>query len=113
MVGDDHRVSTATARVGLAGIAAMLLTNLVWDPAVTAVGVAAFGIAEEDAPLVRALWRVHPGVWLGAKVAVVGGAAAVMVRLGIHRDAVTAWVPWLLAVLGAVGPLGWLALLSG
>lgn len=107
-VGGDR---SRTARVGLLGIGAMLVAHLVWDPAVTLVGVTAFGIGEEDAPLVRTLLRIHPVAWLLAKVAVLGGATAVMLRLRIHRDAATAWLPWAVAVLGFVGPLGWLELL--
>ncbi len=101
----------AVARFGTAGVAAMLVTHLVWDPALTLVGVARFGLAEEDTALVRTLVGVHPLVWIGAKLVVVGGAAAVIVRLGAHRDLVTACVPWFVAFLGLVGPLGWLELL--
>lgn len=96
---------------GLLGLCAMVLTHLVWDPTVTVLGIAEFGIAEEDNSLVRRLWRLHPSVWLTAKVVVVGGVAAVILRLGAHRDPATAWVPYLMALLGLVGPLGWLELL--
>lgn len=96
---------------GLVGLCAMLLAHLVWDPAVTAIGIAELGIAEEDNSLVRRLWRLHPSVWLAAKVVVLGAVAAVILRLGAHRDPATAWVLYLMALLGLVGPLGWLELL--
>lgn len=98
-------------RVGRAGLVAMLLAHLVWDPALTLAGVAEFGVAEEDNPVVRDLLSVHPVVWLGAKGLVVGGVAALLHRLGAHREVATAWAPWAIAALGVVAPLGWLALL--
>jgi hypothetical protein len=104
---DTERVE----RVGLVGVYAMLATHLLWDPTLTAVGVAEFGIAEEDNDLVRRLWRLHPSVWLVAKGLVVGGAAGVVVRIGAHRDPATAWFPYLMAAVGFVAPLGWLELL--
>jgi hypothetical protein len=66
--------------------------------------------SEEDTALDRTLVGVHPLVWIGAKL-VVGGAAAVIFRLGAHRDFVTACVAWFVALPGFVGPLGWLELL--
>jgi hypothetical protein len=96
---------------GLGGLDAMLLAHLVWDPAVTAIGIAEFGVAEEDNRLVRALWRLHPATWLAAKVLVVGTAAAVVLRLELHREASTAWVTYGIALLGLLGPLGWVELL--
>jgi uncharacterized membrane protein len=100
-----------TEWIGLAGIGAMLVTHLVWDTTLTLVGVAVFGIEEEDTALVRALLRIHPAVWILAKAVALGVAARVMLRLGAHRDRTTACVPWVVAVLGFVGPLGWLELL--
>ena len=49
--GDRSRAVT----VGAAGLAAMVLTHLVWDPALTLLGVHAFGIGEEDSAVVRSL----------------------------------------------------------
>lgn len=106
--GAEH---TRTERLGLAGIVAMLLAHLVWDPALTLAGVAVFGIAEEDTATVRALLRIHPVAWLAVKLVVLGGVTGVMLRLRVHRDPATAWVPWVIAAVGVVGPLGWLELL--
>lgn len=100
-----------TELIGLGGVGAMLLAHLVWDPALTAVGIAEFGLAEEDNELVRTLWSIHPVAWLAAKVLVVGGATAVVLRFGIHRDPATAWILYVIAFLGLIGPLGWLELL--
>jgi hypothetical protein len=110
----DANAETGRSRtewLGLAGIGAMLVTQLVWDTTLTLLGVAAFGIEEEDTALVRALLSFHPLAWLLAKILTLTAAAWVMLRLDAHRDPATAWVPWLLAVLGFVGPLGWLELL--
>jgi hypothetical protein len=96
---------------GLGGLAAMLLAHLVWDPAVTAIGIAEFGVAEDDNRLVRALWRLHPVTWLAVKVLVVGTAAVVVLRLEMHRAPSTAWVTYAIALLGVLGPLGWIELL--
>ncbi|MBB6646453.1 hypothetical protein [Halobellus ruber] len=101
-----------TSRIGTAGLVAAVVAHLVWDPALTLVGVATFGIAEEDAALVRTLLRIHPAAWVATKVVVVGGFAAVVVRIGAHRLPVTAWLLWLVAVVGFVAPLGWLELLA-
>lgn len=90
----------------------MLAAHLVWDPVLTLVGVATFGVAEEDTAVVRTLLRIHPAAWLLVKLVVVGGVAGAMVRLGVHRDPATAWVPWVVAAAGVVGPLGWLELLA-
>lgn len=95
-------------RVGGVGLALMLVTHLIWDPALTLLGVAQFGIAAEGTPFVRRLLRIHPLAWITAKLLVVGGAGAFMYRVGVHRDPVTAWGPWLLAIIGFVAPLGWL-----
>jgi hypothetical protein len=100
------------SRVGTAGLIATVVAHLVWDPALTLVGVATFGIAEEDAALVRTLLRIHPAAWVATKVVVVGGFAAVVVRMGAHRIPVTAWLLWLVAAVGIVAPLGWLELLA-
>jgi hypothetical protein len=105
---DDRPVATL---VGSAGIAVMLLAHLVWDPALTLLGVAEFGIQEEDSAFVRSLLTIHPLLWLGLKLGVVGGLAAFMYREGVHRTPQLVWLPWLLAVPGIVGPLGWLELL--
>ena len=104
--------SELTARIGTAGLVAAVAAHLVWDPAVTLVGVAAFGIAEEDAGVVRSLLRIHPAAWLATKLVVVGGFAAVVVRIGAHRNPVTVWLLWLVALGGVVAPLGWLELLA-
>lgn len=101
----------SVSQIGATGILVMVLAHLVWDPALTLLGVAEFGIGEEDTDLVRSMLRIHPGVWLAAKLVFVGGGAVVMHRLGIHRDAETAWVPWFVAIPGVLGPLGWLELL--
>jgi hypothetical protein len=108
-MSDEHRRTVEV--VGTAGVLAMLVAHLVWDPALTLLGVARFGVGEEDADLVRTLLRVHPAAWLGAKVVAVGGLAGVIVRLDVHRDPATAWLPWVVALLGFVGPLGWIELL--
>jgi hypothetical protein len=97
--------------VGLAGLAAMGLSLLVWDTALTLAGVAAVGPGEEDAPLVRRLLAVHPVAWVAVKTLVVGGVLLVWWRLGVHRTAATVWVPWLVAGYGVLAPLGWLAFL--
>jgi hypothetical protein len=91
----------------------MALSLLVWDTALTLAGVAAFGVAEEDAPLVRSLLAVHPLAWVGVKTAAVVGVTALWWRTGVHRAAATAWVPWLVAAYGFLAPLGWLELLLG
>lgn len=104
----DH---SRTARFGRLGVALMLLAHLIWDPALTLVGVATFGIAEEDAALVRTLLAIHPAVWLVAKVVVLGAFTAVFFRIGAHRDLGTVWFPWVMALVGIVAPLGWLQLL--
>ena len=98
--------------IGSAGLGAAVFAHLVWDPVLTLVGVARFGVAEEDAALVRSLLEIHPAAWLAAKLLVVGGFAAVVVRLDAHRIPATAWVLWLVALLGFVAPLGWLELLA-
>ncbi|MFB6255292.1 MAG: hypothetical protein ABEH58_00955 [Haloplanus sp.] len=100
-----------TEWVGLAGIGAMLATHLVWDTTLTLLGVAAFGIEEEGTAIVRELLWIHPVAWILAKVVVMTATTWVMLRLDAHRSPATAWVPWLLAVLGFVGPLGWFELL--
>lgn len=100
--------SDLAARVGGAGLVAMLVTHLVWDPALTLLGVGRFGIAAEGTPFVRDLLRIHPVAWLVVKFLVVGGGAALMYRAGIHREWATAWGPWVIALLGFVAPLGWL-----
>mgnify|MGYP006976219192 CR=1 FL=1 len=84
--------SERTARIGTAGLVAAVIAHLVWDPAVT-------------------LLRIHPAAWLATKLVVVGGFAAVVVRIGAHRNPVTVWLLWLVALLGVVAPLGWLELL--
>jgi len=96
------------ARFGTADVAAMLVPHLVWEPALTLVGVARFGVAEEDTAVLRQLLRVHPLAWLAAKVLVVGGLAVVVLRIDAHRDAVMARIPWFVALLGILGPPGWL-----
>jgi hypothetical protein len=111
VVDVDFRSRSRTELFGLGGVGAMLLAHLVWDPAMTTVGIAEFGVAEEDNELVRALWVIHPVAWIVAKVLVVGGAAVLVLRLGIHREPATAWVPYVIAVLGLLGPLGWIELL--
>jgi len=106
-----NRVRTLSVeRIGRLGLGAMVLAHPVWDPLVTLIGVAAFGIGEEDSAVVRSLWRVHPGVWLAAKGVVVGGYAVLAYRLGAHRHPAMAWLPWVLAVVGIVAPLGWIEL---
>jgi hypothetical protein len=89
----------------------MVLAHLVWDPALTLVGVSRFGVAEEDSALVRSLLAVHPGLWLAVKLVVVGGAAVAIHRVGAHRDPLVAVVLWVVAAYGVVAPLGWLELL--
>ncbi|RXK48670.1 hypothetical protein [Halorientalis pallida] len=112
MPGDDPSgARTRTERVGRAGIAVMLVAHLVWDPVLTLVGVATFGVAEEDTAIVRTLLSIHPAVWLGAKVVVLGAFTAVFFRIGGHRDLGTAWLPWAVALLAILAPLGWLELL--
>lgn len=101
-----------TYRIGSAGLVAAVVAHLVWDPVLTLFGVARFGVAEEDAALVRSLLGIHPAAWLAVKLLVVGGFAAVVVRLDAHRMPATAWVLWLVALLGFVAPLGWLELLA-
>lgn len=96
---------------GLVGLYAMVVTHLVWDPTLTALGIAEFGIAEEDNEFVRQLWEIHPLVWFAAKGVVVGGTALVMWRIGAHRDWETALLLYVIAVIGFVAPLGWLELL--
>jgi hypothetical protein len=109
----DREARPIATRLGSAGIAVMLVTHLVWDPVLTLLGVAEFGLQEEDSAVVRSLLAVHPTVWLGLKVATVGGLAWVMTREGVHRNPRLAWLPWLLAVPGFLGPLGWLELFAG
>ncbi|ESS07427.1 MAG: hypothetical protein A07HB70_00377 [uncultured archaeon A07HB70] len=110
--GERDDLSLAPA-LGGAGLAAMVLAHLVWDPALTLLGVAAFGVGEEDAAFVRALLAVHPALWLGAKVLYVGGGAAVLYRTGAYRTPMAAVLLWAVAVYGVVAPLGWLELLLG
>lgn len=98
-------------RVGVGGLCTMVFAHLVWDPALTAIGIAEFGLAEEDNELVRTLWTLHPAAWLAAKVVVVGSATVIIHRLGIHREPATAWIPYAISLLGLLGPLGWLELL--
>jgi hypothetical protein len=100
-----------TARFGRVGVAVMLVAHLVWDPALTLAGVATFGVAEEDAALVRTLLSIHPAVWLTAKVVVLGAFTAVFFRIDGHRDVWTVWFPWAIAFVGIVAPLGWIQLL--
>ncbi len=97
-------------RIGLLGLAAMVIAHLVWDPLLTLAGVATFGIAEEDSAVVRSLLRLHPGLWLAAKGLLVGGWAGLVYYLGAHRHPAMAWLPWALAVVGVVAPLGWIEL---
>lgn len=101
------------ARVGAAGLAAMVLTHLVWDPALTLFGVRAFGVAEEDSVVVRSLLETHPGLWLGAKLLFVGGGGFAIHRVGAYRDPLVAVLLWAVAAYGFVAPLGWLRLLFG
>jgi hypothetical protein len=107
----NGRWEVIVERFGVAGLVAMLVAHLVWDPALTLIGVAEFGIDEEDTGLVRSMLRIHPAVWLAAKVVVLGSVTWIIYKLGIHRDPATAWFPWLVAVFGILGPLGWLELL--
>jgi hypothetical protein len=109
--GERDRSLAATA--GAAGLVAMVFAHLVWDPVLTLLGVEAFGVAEEDSPLVRSLLETHPGLWLAAKVLFVGGGAAAIYRVGAYRDPPVAVLLWVVAVVGAVAPLGWLELLLG
>jgi hypothetical protein len=97
---------------GLVGLCVMVFAHLVWDPTVTALGVAEFGITEEDNNVVRQLWRIHPLVWLATKGFTVGGMTIVVWRIGAHRHLVSACLLYLIAVLGFVGPLGWIELLA-
>ena len=99
--------------LGGAGLAAMVIVHLVWDPALTLLGVSAFGVGEEDAAFVRTLLAVHPALWVGAKVLYVGGGAIVLYRTGAYRTPLAAVLLWAVAVYGAVAPLGWLELLLG
>jgi len=107
--GDRSRAVT----VGAAGLAAMVLTHLVWDPALTLLGVHAFGIGEEDSAVVRSLLETHPALWLGAKLLFVGGSAFMISTIGAYRDPLIAALLWVVAVYGFVAPLGWLELLVG
>lgn len=106
-----NRVRTRSIeRIGRLGLGALVLAHLVWDPLVTLGGVAAFGIGEEDSAVVRSLLRVHPGLWLAAKGAVVGGYVVLAYRLGAHRHPAMVWLPWALAAIGILAPLGWIEL---
>jgi hypothetical protein len=98
---------------GGAGLAAMVFAHLVWDPALTLLGVAAFGVGEEDAAFVRTLLAVHPALWLGAKVLYVGGGATVLYWTDAYRTPIAGVLLWAVAVYGVVAPLGWLELLLG
>lgn len=91
----------------------MVVVHLVWDPALTLLGVGAFGVGEEDAAFVRTLLAIHPALWLGAKLLYVGGGAVVLYRTGAYRTPLAAVLLWVVAVYGAVAPLGWLELLLG
>jgi hypothetical protein len=110
-LGPGDRPLAAT--VGGAGLVAMVLAHLVWDPALTLVGVDAFGTAEEDSAVVRSLLETHPGLWLAAKLFYVGGRALLVHRVGAYRDPLVAVLPWVVAAYGVVAPLGWLELLLG
>ena len=107
--GDRSRAVT----VGAAGLAAMVLTHLVWDPALTLLGVHTFGVGEEDSAVVRSLLETHPALWLGAKLLFVGGGGFMIYKLGAYRDPLVAALLWAVAVYGFVAPLGWLELLFG
>lgn len=98
-------------RVGSASLLAVVATHLLWDPALTLLGVAEFGIAEEDTAVVRMLLAFHPAAWLGVKLAVVSGFTAVVIWLDAHRILATTVLLWFVALLGFVAPLGWLELL--
>ena len=106
--GDDSGRLLTIERIGGLGLVLMLFTHLIWDPALTLLGVSQFGIEAEGTPFVRTLLRIHPLAWIAAKLVVVGGTGLFMYRVGVHRDPATAWGPWLLAIVGFVAPLGWL-----
>ncbi|WP_299264381.1 hypothetical protein [Halorientalis sp.] len=111
-MGDDSpQPDSQTVRLGRLGVALMLVAHLVWDPALTLAGVAAFGVVEEDSALVRTLLTIHPAVWLAAKVAALGAFTGLFFAIGAHRDIETVLFPWLIALLGIVAPLGWIPLL--